>query len=265
MMETKSENWISRWGHAYGVEERLRQAFSTKRAGKLLSWFKENKLQPDPLLFVLIFFVWPVQTLRAGQLPAPRIWTDGFQLCKQTADWLRKHGENCQLPIDKTIDNLERYAKILKAEQLSVSVGTSNTTFSLRFVRSRGRRDVAKQQAIAFLTGYFKNLSEARHDKFAEHPPWEAITDFLTVAELIPSNNTPKQVATVWGNAVKRLKKPREGDEKKSGPYELAEYQAGLLILFEMHKDTLYGNGTSQDYSRAFQRILSSLKRRSNQ
>lgn len=261
MMETKSEDWISRWGDAYGVEKRLRQAFSTKRAVKLLNWFKEETLPPDPLMFVLIFLVWPVQTLKAGQLPAPKVWRDGFRLCEQTAEWLRNHGESCQLPIDKTIDNLERYAKNLKNEQLSVSIGNSNITFSLRFIRSRNRRDVAKQNAIAFLTGYFKTLRQDKHAKYAEHPPWDVITNFLAVAGLIPPKTTPKHVATVWANSVKRAKKPRDWDESKFGPYELEQYQAGMLILFEMHKDTLYGDGTIRDYSSVFQQILSPLKR----
>lgn len=251
MMKTSKADWISQWGRAYQVETRLRQAFATARGRKLLKWFEAKKLDPDVLAFALIVLVWPVQAAR--KVPSPAIWRDGVQWCRQAAQWLRAYGTACHLfDVEKITRELEQYAGILEREQMMVSVGNVTVGLSLPFVKSRSRRDVAKQHALALLTGYFKSLPDDRHAKYAEHPPWEPITDFLVVAELISADRTPQKVASVWATAMKRNR-----DAMQTFP----DYQAELLTIFAMMKDTLKKQNADRDYPSTFRRVLARLRR----
>lgn len=126
----------------------------------------------------------------------------------------------------------------------------------------RARR--GRQQVIGFLTSYFKTLTDERHYKYAAYPPWPQITEFLVVAELISSNTKARQVASVWGTAVKRAKKPANWDENKFGPYEFTQYQAGLFTVFHLSTDTVDGKDTGRDYSSTFQQVLTRLRRYSD-
>lgn len=141
---------------------------------------------------------------------------------------------------------------------------SSRILVKINFIQGLNGRDVAKQQAIAFLTGYFKSLVDNKYSRYAEHPPWEPITDLLVVAELILPNTKPQRVATVWINALRRFRKRRKPvnwDENKFGPYEFTQYQAGLITIFHIIKDSLEEKDIARDYSSTFQQILTRLRK----
>src|SRR5262249_54276740 len=144
VMDNQQADWIARWGSTYGMETRLREVFTNSQGQEVLKWFQKRKLEPDVLAYVLIYWVWPLQTVSVIPEPLPA---------------------------------------------------------------NPGQRDSARQQAIALLTGYFKDLRDT-HSNLPERPPWELITNFLIATGLFLPKKRSKNVASEWRTAVNRAKKP---------------------------------------------------------